>query len=103
MRALQGHSESTPATLNATQKKHRDEKKSTDEEQRDTTQRGKIAEVHRTGEKGWKKEGTARQHSCPSKEQMSLFFSFPLMLHSPHPRERGRGGGRRQGRLGGGT
>lgn len=85
-------------------KKSTMKKKSTAEEQRDTTQRGKIAEVPRIGERGSKKGGTARLHSCPSKEQMSLFFlSFPLMLLSPHPRERGRGGGRRQGRLGGGT
>ena len=103
MGALQGHSECTPVTLSATQKKHEDEKKSTDEEQRETMHRGKIAEVLKIGERGSEKEGTARLHSCPRKEQMSLFFSFPLMLLSPHPRERGRGGGRRQGRLGGGT
>lgn len=45
-----------------------------------------------------RKMGTAKQHSCPSKEQMSLFFLFPLMLLLPHPREGKEGGGREVGR-----
>lgn len=80
-------------------KKSTMKKKSTAEEQRDTTQRGKIAEVPRIGERGSKKGGTARLHSCPSKEQMSLFFfRFPSCCSRRiHVREEGEEGGGRGG------
>lgn len=78
-RAFTGTHKAKSLTLKAPQKKQEDEKK--------IRWRGKVrngvtkcgekrAEVLGTGE-GGKEEGAAKRHSCPSKEQMSLFFVSP--------------------------
>lgn len=72
--------------------------KTNDEERRDKMRREKSGGVQNRWEGREKKEGTAKEHSCPNKEQMSpLFFNFPsCCTRRIHVREEGEAG-RRQG------